>query len=84
MTPSLSNELRTGNTDIDYKLFWDFHDSLYEQYKEVMSPDINVMYRMKELWTYWKSSFDGIDRELKALLKAKKCSEYESILSNIR
>lgn len=82
--PSLANELRTGDTTIDYKKFWEFHDILYEEYSRTISPDINILYKMKELWTYWRSSFDDIDRDVKKLLKAKKCAEYEDILRNIR
>lgn len=82
--PSLTDELLTGNTNIDYQRFWELHDLLYEEYKVVMSPDINILYRMKELWTYWRSSFDGIDREIKQLLKVKKCSDYDSIINSIR
>ena len=82
--PSLVRELRTGNTEIDYKKFWELHDLLYEEYKVVMSPDINILYRMKELWTYWRSSFDGIDRDIKQLLKVKRCADYEIIIRSIR
>lgn len=81
--PSLVDELREGKA-FDVRCFWEFHDKIYGEYCKIMSPDINILYKMKELWTYWRQSFDGVDREIKALLKAKKCSEYESILSKIR
>ena len=43
-----------------------------------MSPDINVHYKMRQLWSYWQVLFDGKEREFKKLLKAKKYEEYES------
>lgn len=82
--PSLSEELQNGNTASDNTRFWKFHDELYEEYKKVMSPDINVLYRMKELWTYWSVSFEDIEREKKHLLKAKKCIDYEDAVNRIK
>ena len=82
--PSLLAELATKTPTMDYAKFWQLHDTLYHEYQQIMSPDINVLYKMKELWTYWRLSFDGVDRDIKHLLKAKKYAEYESILRNIR
>lgn len=82
--PSLVDELKSGEPIVDYKRFWELHDTLYHEYQKIMSPDINVLYKMKELWTYWRSTFDDVDRDIKHLLKAKKYAEYESILRNIR
>ncbi len=82
--PSLNNALRTGNTEIDYKSFWEMHDSLYNEYKKILSPDINVLYRMKELWSLWKLSFEGHDKEMKAIIKAKKCVEFENVIQKLR
>ena len=82
--PSLTNELLTGDPNIDFNRFWELHDTLYHEYQKVMSPDINVLFKMRELWTYWKSSFEEIDRDYKHIMKAKKYAEYESILRNLR
>lgn len=82
--PSLAAELKDGNKEFDYELFWKFHDSIYHEYQKIMSPDINVLYKMKELWTYWRSSFDGIDKEIKGLLKTKKFLEYEAYIQKIK
>ena len=68
----------------DYKRFFEFHDCIYQSYKEIMSPDIHVLYRMKELWTYWKTLFPGCEREIKHVLKAKKYVEYESALRQLK
>lgn len=82
--PSLTGELLSGNKEIDYERFWRLHDTLYHEYQKIMSPDINVLYRMKELWTYWKTLFDVSDRDIKHLLKTKKYAEYEEILQKIK
>jgi len=82
--PSLASELITGDTSVDYKKFWEFHDTIYHEYQKVMTPDINVLYKMKELWTYWRVLFYGVDKEIKQLLKTKKYAEYENCLSKIK
>ncbi len=82
--PSLINELLTGDATIDYDKFWELHDTVYHEYQKIMSPDINVLYKMKELWTYWRVMFDGNDKEIKKLLKTKKYAEYENILRTLK
>lgn len=82
--PSLVMSLRSGTEAKDFTRFWAMHDVLYEAYRKEMVTDTNIMYRMKDLWSFWKLSFEGVDREIKALLKAKKCAEYESILRTLR
>lgn len=60
------------------------HDALYHEYQKVMAPDINVLHKMRELWSFWKANFDeSFDRDIKRLLKAKKYAEYEAIADRI-
>ncbi|MBQ4190462.1 MAG: diguanylate cyclase, partial [Clostridiales bacterium] len=56
------------------------HDTLYHEYQKIMSPDINVLYKMRELWTYWQPLFGGSARDIKNLLKAKRYADYEAIV----
>lgn len=65
--------------ETDYAKFRRFHNTLYHEYQKVLSPDINVLHKMRELWTYWQVLFDGKEREIKRLMKAKKYEDYESI-----
>lgn len=82
--PELINELNSGSHEIDYNRFWKLHDTLYHEYQKIMSPDINVLYKMKELWTFWKIIFEDNEREIKKLLKTKKYAEYEAILRTLK
>ena len=75
--PSLADKLKGSAAETDLAKFKKLHDTLYHEYQKVMSPDINVLYKMRELWSYWQVLFDGKERELKKLLKAKKYEEYE-------
>ena len=75
--PSLADKLKGSADETNLAKFKKLHDTLYHEYQKVMSPDINVLYKMRELWSYWQVLFDGKERELKKLLKAKKYEEYE-------
>ena len=77
--PSLAEKLKGTTSETDFQKLKRFHDTLYHEYQKVMSPDINVLYKMRELWSYWQVLFDGKERDIKHLMKAKKYEEYESI-----
>lgn len=78
--PALSGKLCGAGHKTDPDRFRRFHDALYHEYQKVLSPDINVLYKMKELWAYWRYLFEDRDRDIKRLLKAKKYKEYEDIV----
>ena len=81
--PSLADKLKGLATKTDVAKFKKLHDTVYQRYKKILSPDINVLYKMRELWTYWQSLFEGKEREIKHLMKAKKCAEYEEFANQI-
>lgn len=78
--PSLADKLKGYTTETDLIKFRRLHDTLYNEYKEIMSPDINILHKMRELWSYWQVLFDGNERDIKRIIKAKKCSEYEDVV----
>ena len=78
--PSLADKLKGLATETDLAKFRRLHDAIYHGYQKVMSPDINVLYKMRELWSYWQTLFDGKERDIKRLLKAKKYAEYEDVV----
>ena len=80
---SLADKLNGLTTQTDYAKFRKLHDTVYEEYRKVLSPDINVLYKMRELWSYWQNLFDGCERDFKHLQKAKKCAEYEEAVNRI-
>ena len=81
--PSLGSKLKGFTSETDFEKLRRLHDTLYQEYQKVMSPDINVLYKMRELWTYWQVLFEGKERDIKRLLKAKKYPEYEEIANRI-
>ena len=78
--PSLADKLKGFTAETDFAKFKRFHDAIYHGYLKVMSPDIYVLYKMRELWSYWQTLFDGKERDIKRLLKAKKYEEYEDVV----
>lgn len=76
-------EMLLESEKLDRARFKSFHDEIYHGYQEIMSPDINVIYRMKELWSYWKEMFPESGKEIKKLFKCKKFFEYEPLVSQI-
>ncbi|MBO7452382.1 MAG: tRNA-dihydrouridine synthase family protein [Clostridiales bacterium] len=81
--PSLTDKLKGFATETDFERFWRLHDALYNEYRRIMSPDINILYKMKDLWTYWRVLFEDNERDIKRLLKVKKCTEYDEIVYKI-
>ncbi len=81
--PSLADKLNGTASKTDFVKFRKLHDTVYHEYQKVMSPDINVLYKMRELWSYWQVLFDGRERDVKRMNKAKKYAEYEDIAKDI-
>ena len=73
--PGLAGEIceraRSGNLRA-------FHDDLYIGYRQILSGDRNVLFKMKEFWSYLLCSFPDMEKQLKKLHKLKTCAEYES------
>lgn len=57
-----------------------FHDELYIGYQKIMSGDRNVLFKMKEFWSYLLYNYPNMEKRLKSLHKVKNCAEYESWL----
>ena len=67
----------------DLEKFRAFHDEILEGYKEIMSGDQPVLFRMKELWSYMRKYPGLTDKQLKQIRKTKKIDEYRSIIAGI-
>lgn len=54
--PGLIGEIR-GEEKADIRRLRSFHDELYAAYQQEMPGDTQVLFKMKELWTYLRHSF---------------------------
>ena len=67
-----------------FEKFWEFHDLVYEGYQERDMCDRNVLFKMKELWSYQVHQFPEPERLFKSFKKAQNCKDYEQIIKNLR
>lgn len=80
--PSLGRQLR-GGTPASAEELRRFHDLLYEGYKEEMSGDRTILYKMKEIWSYMAPLFVNGAKYAKKIRKAERCSVYEKITEEL-
>jgi len=67
----------------DMKRLKDFHDALLSEYTELMSGDRNVLFRMKELWSYLITMFPDSKKSEKKIKKAVRMPEYRDAVEEL-
>ena len=81
--PALVRELQGGET-LKKEELHRFHDTLYESYRTLYAPDERSgLFKMKELWGYFITAFQGAERDVKKIIKAQHFAEYEAAVSHI-
>ena len=78
----LVTEIREGIRQ-DKKTVREFHDCLFEEYRELLSGERNVLFRMKELWSYMAVNFTNYEKYAKKIKKSQHLSEYSSVVSSL-
>lgn len=63
-----------------YQKIKEFHARIYEAYRGTSLGDSNVLFKMKELWTYMIHSFPGCEKYWKKIKKADSCRSYEAVV----
>lgn len=80
--PALVGRIREG-IHLDKIFLKEFHDTLCEDYRSVMSGDRNVLFKMKELWFYMGTLFDDSQKYMKKIKKAQKLSDYQEAVDRL-
>ena len=83
--PGLIGEVN-GEAPINNELLLAFHNDVLEGYKEHISGDINVLYKMKEWWCYLGEAMQdekSYTKLIKKLMKCKSLKEYEVLVKQI-
>ena len=80
--PALGREI-SGGEGLTVPELRAFHDELYESWKEELPDARAVLGRMKELWYYWSTVLEGVERPLKKARKARRYEEYETAAAEI-
>lgn len=81
--PSLA-ERTSVNSASDVNRFFTFHDDLLASYRQVLSGETPVLFKMKELWVFWEKTIPVDERLKKKLTKVQKLGEYESLVRQIK
>lgn len=82
MDPALAEEIRLEKASdpegiMERKRLKVFHDRLYDDYKQVMSGEKNVLFKMKEFWVYAEKMFPEEKKLMKTIKKTSHLYEYE-------
>ena len=68
--PALARQVR-GGPPLSGEELHRFHEALLLDYTCQIRGEVNVLHKMKELWTYWIRMFPGEERRLKTIQKAR-------------
>lgn len=79
--PELLGEIK-GEEPADKERLRKFHDQIYKEYREINMGDKNVLFKMKEIWCYWGTSFPGCEKLLKQIRKAERLDRYEEAVQS--
>lgn len=60
------------------ELYRRFHDRIYREYQELLSGERNVLFKMKEIWSYMIQSFSDYEAYAKKIRKSETLREYEA------
>ena len=80
--PTIIEQIK-GNELPDKDHIKAFMTEICEKYKEELSGDRPVLFKMKELWSYMGESFEGADTYLKQIKKANRLIENENAVNAI-
>ena len=80
--PGLLNDI-VDKTPVDFDTVRAFHDELYVNYKGIFSGDRNVLFKMKELWTYMIQLFPESEKYAKKIRKSERLWQYEQAVSDL-
>lgn len=90
VNPALAEDIAEGReqekesgSQADKQLIKAFHDRLYGDYKEVLSGELPVLFKMKELWFYMIHIFTDYERYQKKIKKASGFGEYEEAVNRL-
>ena len=76
-------KVRTNTEDSERQRLRCFHDAVLAGYQEAIPGDRNVLFKMKELWSYLGVRFEGGERLLKRLKKAGRMEEYKAVAGQL-
>lgn len=80
--PDLCRIIKGGNPATKEELL-SYHNDLIEAYLAIFSGPKDMIFHMKEVWSYFRESFEDIDKYWKKLKKTADYNEYQLIVKSI-
>ena len=84
--PALAERIKCTNRrekEESNKRLYDFLTDLWDEYEQVLDSERDVLFKMKELWSWLGMNFPEADRELKMIRKTVKKAEYMAAVREI-
>lgn len=82
INPGLVSDI-TNHTKLEKNLLRDFHDKIYEDYQKTLSGDRNVLFKMKELWSYLIRIFSNNSKYAKKIKKSQNLYDYDEAIGSL-
>lgn len=79
----IQRKVENGKEETELKRIRQFHDQLYEDYRALSMGDKNVLFKMKEIWSYLGQSFPGHEKVLKKIRKAERLEQYTAAVEEL-
>lgn len=80
--PGLINLIKM-NKKMTIEQVKEFHNILYDEYKNHLFGDKTVLFKMKELWSYMIYSFDYDEKIEKRIKKTQRLCEYKDVIREL-
>ncbi len=82
MNPALVHDVK-DDIKLEKGLLKEFHDKVYNDYKDVLSGERNVLFKMKELWFYMINVFTDNEKYAKKIKKSQRLSDYDEAVNRL-
>ncbi len=85
MNPFLIGEIAGDPEDMGKRAerLEEFHNRICDGYKQVMSGDRPVLFKMKELWGFLIHSYPEEEKQMKKIRKVQRMAEYEAAVGEL-
>ena len=81
--PALIDRILGEEKAVDKALLRAFHDRVYSEYEAMLSGEVPLLYKMKELWNYMICQFTNGKKYGKKIRKAQSLKKYHEIINEL-
>lgn len=81
--PALLDIILGEREIVDKPLLRQFHDRIYGDYADMLSGEVPLLYKMKELWNYMICLFTNAKKYGKKIRKTQSLKNYNEIINTL-